>query len=235
MTNCPPRIGATRRWSTVTVLIQAVVAGAALGACTARSTTVPDTPAPDIVTSSAVPTGSSTSPTTGTTGPPSATSGPSNPSATTTPSGSVGPLTQCRTADLGVSAAVVPGSAGMNHYSVSISVVNRAGTSCLLSGYPGVSLVSSAAGNPQIGRAAERSGGAATSITLRPGDAASASLRMTNPDPFPECTSTPAAGLRVYVPGATDSTVIPFPPGSLRGCGGSTTVSLMTVAPFVAG
>lgn len=215
----------------IVTLTQVAVAGLALGACSARSTTVPNTPAPEIV---APTTQSSTSapPPAGTTGttPPPSTSPPATTTAgRTTTSGS---LAQCRAADLDLSAGVEPGSAGMNHYVVVIGATNKSGQACALTGFPGVSMVTSASGNPQLGRSATRTSDPVTPVTLAPGGQSTATVSMTRPDPYPECTPTPAQGLRVYLPDATDSTVLSVANGNLSGCAGSLTVTLMTVSPF---
>ena len=108
--------------------------------------------------------------------------------------------TACPTRHLAAKAGPAQGAAG-SVYQV-IDFTNISGTTCTLSGYPGVSL---AGGTPvtQIGAAASRSTSAAASVvTLTPGETASALLRITQAANYPTATCSPtrAAYLRIYPP-----------------------------------
>ncbi|MFC3298226.1 DUF4232 domain-containing protein [Arthrobacter agilis] len=87
-------------------------------------------------------------------------------------------------------------------------LTNASSQACTMAGYPGVSFVD-AAGN-QLGAPADRAEATAGSVTLAPGASATTTLRQTNAQNYgAECGLTPAAGLRVYPPGATDSLILP--------------------------
>jgi hypothetical protein len=76
-----------------------------------------------------------------------------------------------------------------------------------MAGFPGVSYVDAA--GTQIGAPAER-GGPGPSFTLQPGASATAVLQQINAGAYgAACGITPAAGVRIYPPGATDSLVLP--------------------------
>lgn len=87
-------------------------------------------------------------------------------------------------------------------------LTNASDQECVVEGYPGVSFVDAA--GSQIGAPAERDGSAAVPVTLGAGASATATLRQTNAQNHgADCELTPATGLRVYPPGATDSLVLP--------------------------
>src|SRR5262249_59232781 len=97
--------------------------------------------------------------------------------------------TGCATRDLKVSVGTSQGAAG-SIYQV-IDFTNTSGAACTLFGYPGVAL---AGGTPvtQIGAAAARSrGSSARLVTLAPGKAANAVLRITRAGNYPASPSGP--------------------------------------------
>lgn len=97
----------------------------------------------------------------------------------------------------------------------SLTLTNTGGGPCVLDGYPGVSFVGADGGI--IGMPAARDDSAAGSaITLQPGAAASAALKITQAGVIGTCNPHDAAGLRVYPPGSHESLVIPYP---ARACG----------------
>jgi hypothetical protein len=100
-------------------------------------------------------------------------------------------------------------AAGSSYYSLKFT--NLSGHPCTLRGYPGVSAVDLHAA--QLGSAAGREPSASSFVRLIDGATASAVLRITVAGNFPSatCRSGTAAGLRVFPPGLTVSTVIPFP------------------------
>jgi hypothetical protein len=121
-------------------------------------------------------------------------------------------------------------AAGSVHYQLEFTNLSR--HSCVLRGYPGVSAVDLA--GRRLGAPASRNAGnPVRSITLAPGGNASAALKIANTDVFPSttCSSTTAAGLRVYPPNQTASKVVPYPfracsrPGPIYLQVGATTAS----------
>jgi hypothetical protein len=98
-----------------------------------------------------------------------------------------------------------------------IDFTNSSGSTCTLTGYPGVSLVS---GPPftQIGLAAKRGGTTPVkTITLAPGATANALLQIVDALNFPTATCGPAKAtdLRVYPP---NQTLAVFLPSGSQGC-----------------
>ncbi len=106
-------------------------------------------------------------------------------------------------------------------------LTNASDQGCTVAGYPGVSSVDGS-GN-QIGAPADRDGTASAPVLLAPGGSATATLRQTNAQNYgADCGLTPATGLRVYPPGATDSLVLPQ---ALPACSAASIV-LMTISPL---
>ena len=143
------------------------------------------------------------------------------------PSGAPG----CATRDLQARAGVSQGAAG-SVYQV-IVFTNIGNTACTLYGYPGVSL---AAGTPvtQVGQAATRSPVApATLVTLQPGQAGNALLRITQALNYPTAACTPKATtyLQIYPPNQTTPIYLAY---TSTGCA-STTVKLLTIGVVQAG
>jgi hypothetical protein len=97
----------------------------------------------------------------------------------------------------------VPGGAAAGSVYRSLQITNTSGASCVLDGYPGVSYVDAA--GSQIGAPADRDPSQPRmAITLQPGQTAAAVLKQTNGQNYQDCQPTPAAGVRVYPPSATD-------------------------------
>jgi hypothetical protein len=80
-----------------------------------------------------------------------------------------------------------------------------------MSGFPGVSYVAGDDGH-QIGAAATRSGSAGARVTLSPGATASAVVQEANTGNFDagDCQPVTVRGFRVYAPGDTAATYLPF-------------------------
>jgi serine/threonine protein kinase len=97
------------------------------------------------------------------------------------------------------------GEAGAGHVSYSISLVNDSPSTCVLSGFPGVSLQS--ADGQEIGKPADRAGSAGAPVTLQPGTPAEAVLETLNGDGGSGCWGTPAR-MTVYPPGSKESLAI---------------------------
>jgi hypothetical protein len=126
--------------------------------------------------------------------------GQSDSSAPASPRGPAG----CTTADLEVSLSDGEGAAGSTFYAVRLT--NSSGSPCRTGGFGGVSLVG--AGGRQIGAPADRTAKeTATRITLRPGQAAEATLQVVTAENFPagRCRPARAKGFRVYPPDETHS------------------------------
>lgn len=108
-----------------------------------------------------------------------------------------------------------------------IVFTNISSSACTLFGYPGVSL---AAGSPaaQVGKAASRSNtAAATVVTLAPGQAGNALLRIVQAVNYPPATCSPAptTDLHIYPPNQTAAIDLAF---KSTGCT-SNSVNLLTV------
>jgi hypothetical protein len=119
---------------------------------------------------------------------------------------------------------------GAGSYSEVLTFVNKGSSPCTLSGWPGVSAVSSA--GAQLGPAAVRTGQPSGTVTVQPGQAASAVLRVAQAGNFPAatCQPRPAAGFRVFPPGQTAPLLVT---AALQACAG-TSVQFQ-INPVVAG
>jgi hypothetical protein len=114
------------------------------------------------------------------------------------------------------------GTAGSTYYNLQFT--NLSGTSCELSGFPGVSAVGLT--GAQVGAAAGRSlTGAVVAVRLAPGATSTSVLQLTDVGNFPSsaCHEVLAAGLRVYPPGATASKLVPYP---FEACSSQTSIFL---------
>jgi hypothetical protein len=183
-------------------------------------------------TSSNAPTAPSTSGVTATTtAPATPTSAPTSTPATSVAGG-------CPTSQLRIGLGTSQGAAG----SVFVPLVftNAGGTSCTLSGYPGVSYVTGATGQ-QVGQPASRDAGAVTTVRLAPNASASSTLREVNPANFPpgQCVPATVRGLRVYPPGQTAAAFVALAPGAMACSGplpsGQSQLSVKPVVPGTGG
>ncbi|MFD0734342.1 DUF4232 domain-containing protein [Planotetraspora mira] len=117
---------------------------------------------------------------------------------------------------------------GAGQLNMVLIFTNASKSVCTLSGYPGVSYV--AEDGVQSGNAAERSGGSATTVMLKPGAAAVSKLHDSNGvggyDPK-QCALSPAQGLRIYPPNQKAAVFLPW---KTTHCAGKTIHSL-TVGP----
>ncbi|WP_434995851.1 DUF4232 domain-containing protein [Arthrobacter sp. Ld5] len=159
---------------------------------------------------------------------PSATE-PADPSPSATPSAPPAAAAggTCTAAQLTGSVQDQPGGGAAGSVYRTLVLTNATDQACTVAGYPGVSSVDGA--GTQIGAPADRDGAAPVSVLLAPGASATATLRQTNAQNYgADCGLTPAAGLRVYPPGATDSLILPQ---ELPACSAASIV-LMTVSPL---
>ncbi|WP_104117670.1 DUF4232 domain-containing protein [Arthrobacter sp. B1805] len=217
----------SKRW-----IAAAAAAGALVAMSGCSTASEPDggrSVSPSAGTTSEAPT-SSAEPSSSTTPSPSP-SVSAGPTAGTTPSPSPGPSSPapaagapCTAAQLAGSVENQPGGGAAGSVYRTLVLTNTSDQECAVEGYPGVSFVDAA--GTQIGAAADRDGSASARVSLAPGTSATATLQQTNAQNYGEdCGLTPAAGLRVYPPGATDSLVLPQ---EIPACS-ATSIVLMTV------
>lgn len=112
---------------------------------------------------------------------------------------------------------------------MSLVLTNTSAASCILDGYPGVSMVLAGSTEP-VGAPAERDAQAPSNgpITLAPGQHAAAVLRYTQAGNYQDCDRVQAASILVYPPSATDSLEIPHP---LTACSNAD-IKLLTIGAF---
>lgn len=145
-------------------------------------------------------------------------SAPASTPATTTPASTPpAALAECTTAGVRVAVGTTQGAAGTIYYNIDFT--NVSGSSCLLQGFPGISLVSagSTAGS-QIGADAKRNSLTAPRlITLAPGRTAHAMLGISEAGAFPtsKCHPVTAHWLKVFPP---DQTVAAYVSLSTQTC-----------------
>ncbi len=129
----------------------------------------------------------------------------------------------CTAAGLSGAVTTEPGAGAAGSAYRTLTLTNTSGAACDMAGYPGVSYVD--ASGTQLGAPADR-GEPGNAFTLEPGASATAVLRQANAGNYgADCGAVPAAGVRVYPPGATDSLVLPQ---ATTACSASSIV-LMTV------
>jgi len=143
---------------------------------------------------------------------PSPSASTSAPAATPTTSAPTAELTQCSTSALRVSAGTSQGAAGTIY--TNIDFKNVSSSSCVLQGYPGVSLVSAGSNaGSQIGADAKReSTTPIRPITLAPGQTAHAMLGVAEAGNFPtsSCNPVMAHWLKVFPPDQFSAAYAPF-------------------------
>ena len=148
-----------------------------------------------------------TSPTATPSSTPESDPGPSStPSATRAAGDPNRPSGQCADSALGVTIIVDGDGGGAGSSDYQVLFANTGGTSCVLRGAPGVSVVTGDGGD-QLGVPADRAQAGAKTVRLGSGETAVAPLRITNirPDggPLPDCTVKSGRGYRVYPPHST--------------------------------
>jgi hypothetical protein len=107
------------------------------------------------------------------------------------------------------------GNAGAGSVYYTLRLTNVSTVPCSLRGYPGVSAVDLA--GKQLGSAAGRNARfPVRTILIAPGSSARFLLQLNDPGFFPPagCGPAKAAGLRVYLPNATKSSLVPVPFGA---------------------
>lgn len=112
-----------------------------------------------------------------------------------------------------------------------VGFTNSGLSTCTLDGHPGVSFVAGDDGH-QVGNAAQRVG-TPMLVTLPPGGAARATLRIVQPGTYDPatCQPTPARGFRVFPPDHTASVFVRQPRTACAG----TTITQLTISPVQSG
>ena len=134
----------------------------------------------------------------------------------------------CATSQLSTEITNEQGAAGSRL--VDIVLTNTSDEECTLTGFPGVSAVTSNDGT-QLGPAALRETGTeAATVTLAPGAQARTGLKITNVGLLDAAACQPqdADGLRIYPPENTDSPYVAVP--GLQACAGE--VDILSVQPI---
>lgn len=170
----------------------------------------------------------------GSTPPPTTTTTPPDSGTTTPPptSDSTGKAGPCAATDIKVTLG--KGGAAAGSYYAPLRFTNTSSSPCAIGGYPGVSYVAGADAH-QVGPPAERVEQPWQPVTLRPGEAAHATVRFLQVRNYDEaaCLPTHVRAIRVYPPGETASTLVPH---SGMGCTSSDIPGeQLTVKPIVAG
>jgi len=200
------------------ILLAATVASVALlGACSSSSksssgttTTTASSSTSTTTSSSTVQSvGSSTTASTGSTG---------------TTSGSSGSSNRCRTSHLAAGVGPSQGAAG-NIYTP-VTLTNKGSATCVLDGFPGVSLLDSG-GQPIHTPATRDTSRVASAVTLAPGAVASTTIHTIDAGIAPGGCWPKSTSLMIYPPDETASLVVP---AALTICG-----NLFTITPMVAG
>jgi hypothetical protein len=159
---------------------------------------------------------------------PSAPAASSNTPAVVAPSSSpAAGSTTCATSALQVKLGASNGYAGGVYQTIDFT--NTSGSSCTLTGYPGVSLVTGPS-HQQLGLAAKRGTSTpAATVTLAPGATANAQLQIVDALNFPSssCQPAKAADLKVFPP---DQFTAVYLPDTSYGCGKS--VQTLFIAPI---
>lgn len=146
---------------------------------------------------------------------------PVTPTTTTTTTSGATPRSSsgsaCTSADLKLSLGPTDGAAGHIYQALRFTNVGKA--NCTMTGFPGVSYVTGDNG-AQVGAPAQRDGAAGPTVTLAPGQVASAIVAMTDVGVFDPgvCKPTPTRGFRVYPPNTTASM---FVAANGTGCAGN--------------
>ncbi|WP_287931049.1 DUF4232 domain-containing protein [Arthrobacter sp.] len=154
-----------------------------------------------------------------------ASTAPSRPA--TTPATGAGPAL-CTAASLKGSVDDTGGGAA-GHIYMKLILTNKSSSTCILNGYPGVSLVKAGTTTP-IGAPADRDASAPSKgpITLAPGKGATAVLAYTQAGNYQGCKRVQADDIMVYPPSAYDELVIPHP---LTACS-NTDINLLKIGAF---
>ncbi|MGA7204624.1 MAG: DUF4232 domain-containing protein [Specibacter sp.] len=212
----------TRNGGVAAVLGLVAVVALGLAGCSASSDA--PSPSPSTTSSAAATTEASETP---------SSEAPTTPATTTPAPASASPTATA--ADALCTAASLSGSlddsggGAAGHIYMKLTLKNTSTKTCILDGYPGVSMVNAAQGTP-IGDPAVRDAQMPSSgpIALAPGKSSSATLRYTQADNYQDCTRVQADSIMVYPPSAFDRLLISHP---LTACS-NTNISLLGIGAF---
>lgn len=145
------------------------------------------------------------------------------------PTGSGGMIAQCDSSNTSVTAGMGNGAAGTLYETLVIK--NTSMSDCVTGGYPGISLDNSM--GTQLGMAAGRMGGSGSQVTLTPGASATDIFSYGDAAVSTEmgCNPAPGADIRVYLPNAMGSALVPFDHDGCAGDVGYLNVWAVNVAP----
>ena len=132
--------------------------------------------------------------------------------------------TRCHTSELRASVGRNDPGAGQENFPLVLT--NRSQRTCTLHGYPGAAFVD--ASGKQLGPDPERSSGTPATLTLAPGQSASAGLTFSNPQVSGARSATPAA-LLVTPPDERNFLKVPWTQGAVPVSGNSSSVFLTVV------
>jgi hypothetical protein len=133
----------------------------------------------------------------------------------------------CKAAALSAATDASGGGAAGSVY-MKLNLTNTGPESCILKGFPGVSLAADNAGAP-IGAPATRDESApVVDVLLAPGQTGSAVLRYTQAGNYTDCAMVDAAGYRIYPPEDTASLFLPQPTKACSNAG----ITLLSIRAF---
>lgn len=140
----------------------------------------------------------------------------------------------CTSADLSLSMGRTTGAAGTT--GSSLVFTNKAATSCVIAGFPGVSFVSAVNQGQQVGAGAERQGSAGSQVTLAPGQSAAAPVSWVDGGTLGDALCgqrVPVAGFRAYPPDETASMFVALNQSDFgpTACTNTTTLRVGAVVP----
>lgn len=135
----------------------------------------------------------------------------------------------CQAANLKATTDSTDGAAAGN-VSLKLILTNFGTEPCLLKGFARVSLTTGPGAEPIGASATLDYSTPVADVLLAPGQAGAATLQYSQAGNYPDCTRTPAAGLRIYPPDETASLFIPEP----RDACANPSIALMTVDAFQA-
>lgn len=210
----------------------ALVAAAVLmlTGCGSRATEEPASPSITVAPTTTTTTTASASPSTPASPPATAAPATSEPIAAPVETGGGAPAGQCSDDALGIQVNPAPGggAAGSRHYDVLFT--NTGGTSCVLRGTPGVSVVGDG-GATQLGKPAALVQSGVRTVRLGVGQSVAAPLKVvdigTDGGPLPGCAVQKGDGYRVFAPHSRRGVFVKTPStvACVRG------PSFMTVGP----
>ena len=114
------------------------------------------------------------------------------------------PSGQCPAASLAVSLGTDQGGGAAGSFYYDLAFTNTGSASCVLRGFPGLSIVGAENGT-QLGVAAARTNTPVANVILSPGGVAKAQFRLVDVGALPTCQIVSGDGFRVYPPHLTQA------------------------------